>query len=395
MGTWQATATIQADNSTLQQSLSFTTQWNLEITSISTQNTQGQKQTIFYPGKTVTVQLTISNNAQPQEANVTLNLIDSTGKTVNQTQIQNTQINASSNSTQVEGNIQIPDNANTGEATISAAVFSGTYLNINIPAAENKTAYFTIATNTTPITTPTPTPTLIESSVSLFSWLLIAVGLFTFTSLLVFVKRKPTPTMGTQMPNLPPTITSPNVASPPLFPPNSQETTQKPSLQSTATPKMVPEKTINATLMTQVPSIYQTLDIPTLDMPISESTTPQDQKQKMVDHLTKISSINQRVQTLETQLKTEKEELNKAITDLNKTLEEQERAVKSYFDSIRQAIAAINTQPFEVSEERDTKPTEVNDKQNPPQTEISNKQNNQPIQQSIENQKPKELQSKT
>ncbi len=61
IGKWQATATIQADNSTLQQSLSFTTQWNLQITSISTQNSQGQNQTIFYPGKTVTVKLTISN----------------------------------------------------------------------------------------------------------------------------------------------------------------------------------------------------------------------------------------------------------------------------------------------------------------------------------------------
>ena len=65
-------------------------------------------------------------------------MIDSTGKTINQTQIQNTQINSGSNSTQVEATLQIPNSANTGEATINAAVYSGTYQNINMPAAENQ-----------------------------------------------------------------------------------------------------------------------------------------------------------------------------------------------------------------------------------------------------------------
>ena len=389
IGKWSATATIQADNSTLRQSLSFTTQWTLQITSVSTQNSLGQNQTIFYPGKTATVMLTISNQGQPQEANVTLNIQDSTGKTINQTQIQNTQINSGSNLTQVETTLQIPNSANTGEATINAALYSGTFQNIDVPASENQNAYFTIATNTTPHTSPKPTPTLTESSVSLFSWLLVATGLFTFTALFMFLRRKPTPTMGTQMPNLPPTITSPVVASPPLFPPNTQETTQELPTEPTSTPQTAPEKTINATILSEVPSIYETFDIPT-----SESASPQGEKQKMVDHLTKISSINQRVQTLESQLKTEKDQLNKEITELNKTLEEQERAVKSYFDSIRQAIAAISTKPSEINKQYDAQSTEVNNEQNTPQIEINNQQNSQPKQQSIEDKNAKETQSK-
>src|SRR5208283_4569585 len=35
IGSWQATATIQTSNGTLQKTLTFTTQWNLEITSIN------------------------------------------------------------------------------------------------------------------------------------------------------------------------------------------------------------------------------------------------------------------------------------------------------------------------------------------------------------------------
>ena len=85
-----------------------------------------------------------------------------------------------------------------------------------------------------------------------------------------------------------------------------------------------------------MPSIYETLNIST-----PESTSPQDQKQKIVDQLTKISSANQRVQALESELKIEKDQLNKEISTLTQTLEEQEKAVKNYFDLIRQEIAKI------------------------------------------------------
>jgi hypothetical protein len=201
------------------------------------------------------------------------------------------------------------------------------------------------------------------------------------------------------------------VASPLLFPQNSQETSQKQPTQPTATPRTAPEKVINAALITQLPSIYETLDIPT-----PESTSPQEQKQKMVDHITKISSINQRVQTLETELKIEKEQLNKEVMDLNKTLNEQERAVKNYFDSIRQAVAALGTHPAETNEKQNlspaedgkqnmgqieqsnatqnstinTQPAQVNNKQDSNPTEVDNKQKTQQTQQNIEDKNPKE-----
>ena len=90
----------------------------------------------------------------------------------------------------------------------------------------------------------------------------------------MFLRRKPTTRIGTQMPNLPPTISNPAVASPSLFPPNAQETTQKQPTQPTAIPTETPEKIFDATIITQLPSIYETLDIPA-----PESTSPQEQKQ--------------------------------------------------------------------------------------------------------------------
>ncbi len=342
IGTWQASATIQTTNGTVQNSLqkdlTFTTQWNLEIASIGIQNSQGQNQSIFYPGNTLAVQLAINNQGPSQPANITISMQDLTGKIINQTQIQNSQIDASTaNPTQVQGNLQIPSDASVGEATITAAIFSGNYQNVDIPAAQNKTAYFTIATNTAPTVTPTPTsPPLIENSISLFSWVLVATGFFTFTILFMFLKRKPMPKIGSQMPNIPS--------------PTPSQTICAPVQPAAPTAKIAPEKIINATMATQLPSIYETLQISS-----PQSISAQEQKQSIVNYLTKISSINERVQALEAELKIEKEQLTKEITGLNKTLEEQERAVKNYFDSIRQEIAKITPN--------------LNDKQEPPSTQ--------------------------
>ncbi len=60
-----------------------------------------------------------------------------------------------------------------------------------------------------------------------------------------------------------------------------------------------------------------------------------------MEQLTRISSIGRRVQIIEAELKLEKEQLATEIQGLNKTLEEQERAVKNYFDTIRQEIAKL------------------------------------------------------
>ncbi len=187
------------------------------------------------------VQLTINNQGQPQTANISLNMQDSTGKIINQTQIQNNQINTSStNSTQVQTTLQIPDNTTVGEATINAAITSGSYQNMDLPIAENKTAYFTIATNTAP--TPTPTPSPFENSLSFFPWLLIIVGAFTFTILVVFLRRKPR-SKPAQTPIFAPSTPSPAIAIPTLDQTTTlQETPPKSEAQIAPTPKIASPK---------------------------------------------------------------------------------------------------------------------------------------------------------
>ena len=53
-GTWQTTASIQTTNGTIQQTCNFTTQWEMQITSLNLLDQQGQNQTSFTPGSTVT-----------------------------------------------------------------------------------------------------------------------------------------------------------------------------------------------------------------------------------------------------------------------------------------------------------------------------------------------------
>ena len=245
-GTWQTTASIQTTNGTIQQTCNFTTQWEMQITSLNLLDQQGQNQTSFTPGSTVTAQLTIHNLALAQTANITFNMQDATGKIINQTQMLNSQIEAnSSNDTQLQSGIQIPADAVSGQATITAAIYNGSYAGVDLPCAENKTSSFTITSNggsSTPTASPTATPTAtasasptpsatstaLENSVSLFSWLLVATGFFTFSILFLFLKRKPT----LQIPKLPTVIPTPPTAAPPL---------QTPSLTPSYSPIMPPQ----------------------------------------------------------------------------------------------------------------------------------------------------------
>jgi len=55
-----------------------------------------------------------------------------------------------------------------------------------------------------------------------------------------------------------------------------------------------------------ISGLYETLDIP-----ISESALPQEQKQTVVNYPTKISSTIQRVQSLESDVRIKKEQLNR------------------------------------------------------------------------------------
>ncbi|MGA2523466.1 MAG: hypothetical protein ABSF65_04850 [Candidatus Bathyarchaeia archaeon] len=364
IGKWQATASIQTSNSTLKKSQSFTTNWNLQITSVSIENQQGQNQTIFYPGNTAKVGLAINDADSAQQANITLNMQDASGKIVNQTQIENTQINSNFTSpTELQVTLQIPTNTIAGEASVTAAIYAGTYQNTGVPAGENQTAYFTIVGSGGLVVSPSPepskTPTILQNSVSLFSWLLVATGLFTFTMLYFFLRRKPILETGPQMSNLPRTKPGPTISAAFVDPPQP-----KPNNQQPTPTKMELEKIIQATTTTEVPAAYETWSnqaSSTLDAPMkpeSKPFAPQELTQSIATYLSKISETGKKVQTLESALKVEREQLTKEITDLNKTLEEQERAVKSYFDSIRQAVeGAIRTQ---TSEARDLHETQTN-----------------------------------
>ncbi len=355
-GTWQTTATIRTSNGTIQQNQDFTTQWKLEIKSISIKNSQNQNQSIFYPGNTCGLLLELKNNGPSQTANITLTMQDSTGKVINQTQIENTQVETTTtNSTQIQSSIQIPNSALTGESTITGAIYAGNYNYSMLPAGENKTAYFTITGNIAPSTTaiPTPSPT-VENAMGLFSWLLVATGLFTFTALFMFLKRKTIPGINTQIPITPaPTSNQITTTLPPQL--LEQQPTGQTALLVTPTAKVASEKTVNATLPISLPSIYETLNMPT-----SESTNPQEQKQIIINQLTKISSASQRVQALESALKIEREQLSKEIATLTKTLEEQERAVKNYFDTIKEEIAKLNSNPNSDKEENAPSQNRVN-----------------------------------
>ena len=284
--------------------------------------------------------LTIKSDSS-QPANITINIQDSAGNILGQTTIAKLLENTDQN--QLRYSLLIPNSTVGGEATINAAVYAGTYQNIGIPASGNKTAYFTIAgsgiSNPTPAPNSPPPP--IENSVSLFSWVLVATGLFTFTLLFVFLKHKPMPKINTQIPICTSTIRSQTLTTSP-----DQPTVQQPIMpQTQATAKIASEKTVQATTITQLPSIYETLGLTQADLtniPEAEPSSDQQLKQSIVSQLTKISSIGRRVQIIEAELRLEKEQLNKEVTDLNKILEEQERAVKNYFDSIRQEIAKLS-----------------------------------------------------
>jgi hypothetical protein len=193
----------------------------------------------------------------------------------------------------------------------------------------------------------------------------------------MFLRRKPTTQMGPQLPNMP-TINSSLTTTPPSDPTKQNPATQMP--QSTAAKiDTVPGKVIQATTTKEMPPIYEpwlsqtTLNSGTQNKPESNPSLPIEQSQDITTHLSRISETGKKVQALEASLKVEKEQLNKEITGLNKVLEEQERAVRKYFDSIRQAVAAINTQSGEVNQVYNSPPAEVNDLQNPPPKEEDNK----------------------
>ncbi len=202
-GNWQATASIKTTSGVIKQTLNIITQWNLEIASINLADFQGQTKTSFNQSESVTVNLKINNRGQTQTANISLYMHNSNQSLLNQTSILNKKFESSANATGADCTIQIPASATAGTSTINVVITSGSYANTPIPVAENKSTTFTIVSNSSqleptptpsssPTDTPTPTPQPFEITISLFSWLLIATGFFTFSSLMLFLRRKST-----------------------------------------------------------------------------------------------------------------------------------------------------------------------------------------------------------
>ena len=321
IGTWEVYVNAKTSNGTLQKTATFQVAWPLQITSINFLDSNVIVQTVFAPGDTAKTVLTL-NSSKAQNGNIDLNVQDSAENIINQTQMQDISFNATEDN-RVVYEFKIPTSAALGAAILNADIFSGNYNETKIQAAQNKIVYFIIGSGTAIVpksnatATPTPPP-FIENTVSLFSWVLVATGFFTFTTLFMFLRRKPMPKIGLQKPS-----PSPN-------PSGTMTSTDQP------TAKIAPEKIIKAAITTQLPSSYQNSE-----KSILESAQPQEQKQRIVNQLAKISSTSLRLQDLEAELKIEKVQLNQEIADLNKTLEEQEQAVKNYFDGIRQEIAKI------------------------------------------------------
>lgn len=297
----QVTATIQTTNGVLQQNLSFKTQWNMEITSLILQNEQGQNQTSFPPGDNIAIQIGINNNGQPQAVNITVNALYSSGSVINQTEILNKQIGASSSGlTQVKCILQIPSNATLGQASIVAEIFSGNYQNENLPVSENKTVGFTIG-GASPTPTPTPKPNPFENSISLFSWLLIATGFFTFTVLIAFLRRKP----GAQFKT-------------PIFGPVTPSTTTL--IQSTA-----PQETIQGAVISSQADIQ-----PIGNEPLSQTRSTL---------LSRMQSSRERIKELRDAMSLEQDQLAKDLKEFTQTIDKEERKFKAYFDELRKEIA--------------------------------------------------------
>jgi len=289
----------------------------------------------------VAVQAEVSDQGSDLTANATVTMQDATGQTINQTQTQNLQF-TSTNQTQVQTLIQIPDNATAGQGTINLAIYAETYNGTDIPAAANQNVQFTISSDgnvtatTTSSPTPTPGPTVLplvyQNAMGLFSWLLVATGLFTFTGLTMFLRRKTVQT-GPQLPlpNIPITSTNSTVDTQPV---------QTPLQEPSPTPKTSTDKIMQAAVTTeQLPTVYETWNAtPTqASKPEKEIDLTQEPAAQATSALSsRISSATKRIQAIKSILESEMEQLAQEVTELNKIVNERERAVKDYFETLRE-----------------------------------------------------------
>jgi hypothetical protein len=317
IGKWQVYVNAKTPNQTLSQNSTFQIAWPVQNLAIDFVNSTGQSKTNFNPGENAQAIITYTSISQTQ--NISLIIKDTFGTTITQ---QTKQVTSNATGNKINLNFTIPQSSPDCLAQAELNIYSGTFQQLNIPAAENKTAYFSIGNYTTPLptqTSPTPTPTLtptpeplIENTLSLFSWLLVATGFFTFTALVLFLKRKTSPKIGLQMP----------------IQATSQVLTAVTTSDSTEqnVPKTVKQTTTPA-IITQIENSMN-----------ETNTTKPFTNESITTHLSRISSSTQRIQELKSILKEENEQLNKEISELNETLQRQETTIINYFQGIRNEV---------------------------------------------------------
>ncbi len=314
IGKWQVYANVKTPNGTLKQTATFQIAWPIQIVSFEILGSAGQKQSAFKLGDLAKASIVFGGN-QTQITKINLNIQDSAGNIINQTQIQNNQLNSTSQNFMYE--FKVPESTAYGVATANLSIFSGSYQNIDIPACEHKIVYFSIGNETTtipnptPTVTPTPTP-FTENTISLFSWLLVATGFFTFTILIVFLRRKIIPK--TNMPTLPPLTTQTLDATTPIAASESEKLDSSMEHVQAILDQNIEKKT----------DIGQSL-----------------QQETIISHFSQIAVTTKKIQELQMTLKVEKEQLSKDIKELNRTMDEQEKTIKSYYDALRKEIRKV------------------------------------------------------
>jgi hypothetical protein len=307
-GKWQVHVNVKTSNGTLQQAASFQIAWPVQNLSINFLDSQGHSQSVFNPNDTLKAVIAFNSN-QSQTQNINFTVLDTLGNVLTH-KTQDISTNATGKN-EIFYEFKIPENSALGVASANLSIYAGTYQNVSIPVAQNKIAYFSIGNSTTPPPdppSPTPTPIsptpipLVENTLSLFSWLIVATGFFTFTLLVLFLKRK-NPKIRAQIPIQPLTPSMPQVTS------DSTHLNAREIITQTEASSIIEQ--MNAT---------------------NAKLTPQE---SITLHLSGIASATQRIQDLKVILKEQTDQLNKEILQLNQILQRQEDFVRNYFDGIR------------------------------------------------------------
>jgi len=109
--------------------------------------------------------------------------------------------------------------------------------------------------------------------------------------------------------------------------------------------------------------------------------------QPLATQLSTMSSTAQRIEALQTALRMERQQLAQDIADLTETVDEQEKAIMRYFETVRQEMKRLgtyindqNTAQTEAKVEQNATPSEFWEKQNLAPPEVGDKQTDIPEQ---------------